>query len=124
MFKPRLLVYLEGPQFRTEIQKTAEVKKIDFYFATQGEQLSQLAKTYVPFLMLIDLSGLDVGWLFRHISIIKNMRPNFPVCVMVPEEQEGIRFRAEKYGCDKIIAKSELIQELPDMIENALRKTS
>lgn len=124
MFKPRLLVYLEGPQFRTEIQKTAEVKKIDFYFATQGEQLSQLAKTYVPFLMLIDLSGLDVGWLFRHISIIKNMRPNFPVCVMVSEEQEGIRFRAEKYGCDKIIAKSELIQELPDMIENALRKTS
>lgn len=124
MFKPRLIVYLEGPKFKSEIQKIAEEKKVDFYFATQGDQLSQLAKTYAPFLMVIDLSGLDVGWLFRHISVLKNMRPNVLLCVMVPEEQEAIRFRAEKYGCDKIITQSELIQELPEIIENALRKTS
>ena len=124
MFRPFLLVYLDGPQFKIQIEAIAEEKKVDYYFATRGDQLSQFIKTYVPFLMLVDLSGLDLGWLFRHISTIKNMRPNFPICVMVPEEQEALRFRAEKYGCDKIIAKSELIQELPDMIENALRKTS
>ena len=124
MFKPRLIAYLEESKFKTKIQEIAELKKIDICFATQGDQLSQLAKTYVPFLMLIDLSGLDAGWLFRHISILKNMRPNFPICVVVPEEQESIKARAEKYGCDKIITQSELIKEFPNIIENAFRKTS
>ncbi len=123
MFKPCLLVYLEGPHFRTEIEKIAEQKKIDFYLAAKGDQLLQLVKTYVPFLMLVDLSGLDSSWLFRHISIIKHTRPDFPICAIVDDEQENMRSRAEKYGCDKIIAKSELIQNLHHIVESALRKT-
>lgn len=123
MFRPFLLVYLDGPQFKTQIEAIAEEKKVDYYFATRGDQLSQFVKTYVPFLMLVDLSGLDSGWLFRHISVIKYIKPTFPICAIIEDDQEDARMRAEKYGCNKILPKSELIQRLPDIIENALRKT-
>lgn len=122
MFKPSFLVYLDGPQFKADIQSIAEAQKVDIHFATQGDQLSQLVKTYAPFFMLVDLSGLDAGWIFRHISIIKNSKPNFSICALVNDDQENVGSRAEKYGCDRIITKSKLIEELPELIEYFLRK--
>ncbi len=123
MFKPCCIIYLETDQHVEKIRKIAEEKKIVFYWAAQGDQLSQIAKTYAPFLMIVDLSGLDSGWLFRHISILSHTKQPFPLCAIVDDEQENVRMRAEKYGCDKIVTKSEFIRKLPDIVESALRKT-
>lgn len=122
MFKPCLIVYLEDLAFHDQIKKIAKDQKVDLYFAGQGDQLSQLIKTYASFLMLVDLSGLDASWIFRHISIIKNINSNFPVCAIVDEDHENIRSRAEKFGCNQIITKSELIPLLPDMIKQFYRR--
>ena len=123
MFKPCILLYFEEAQFKDKIQEIAADKKVEIWFVTRGDQLSQLVKTYVPFILLVDLSGSDSGWLFRHISIIKHTNPNFPICAVIEEDQEDVQMRAEKYGCDKILIKSKLVQKLPDIIERALRKT-
>ena len=94
---------------------------MDFYFATQGEQLSQLAKTLAPSMIIIDLSGLDSEWLFKHISEIRNTRPHLPIIAFIAHVQEAVRERAEKYGCNYIFTKSELLKKLPDRIEKILR---
>ena len=123
MNKPCLLAFVDDLFFQSQIEGIAKAKDIDFYFATRGEQLSQLAKTLAPSVMLIDLSGLDSEWLFRHIIVIGNMRPDLPIIAFVSHVQQDIRDRAEKYGCKFIFTKSELIKRLPETIENILRKT-
>ncbi|GEM_PF-4845114 len=123
MFKPCLLVYVEESSLEVEIQNVLADKKIEIYFATRGDQLSQLVKTYIPFLMVADLSGREPGWIFKHISIIKHAKYDFPICVIINNDEESIRSRAEKYGCDKIILKSEFIKKLPNVVERVLRKS-
>ena len=123
MNKPCLLVFVRDLYFKSRIEGIAEAKKIDYYFATQGEQLSQLAKNLAPFMILLDLSGLDSQWLFRHISQIRNSRTDLPIAVLISHVQEAVRQRAESYGCNFVFTKSELLKKLPETIEKALRKT-
>ncbi|OGQ47003.1 MAG: hypothetical protein A3H42_01180 [Deltaproteobacteria bacterium RIFCSPLOWO2_02_FULL_46_8] len=121
MNKPCLLAFVDDLFFQSRIQGIAGGKRMDFYFATQGEQLSQLAKTLAPSMIIIDLSGLDSEWLFKHISEIRNTRPHLPIIAFIAHVQEAVRERAEKYGCNYIFTKSELLKKLPDRIEKILR---
>jgi len=121
MNKPCLLAFVDDLFFRSQIEGLAEDKKMDFYFATQGEQLAQLAKTLSPSIIVLDLSGLDSEWLFRHISDIRNTRPNLPIVAFISHIQQAVRDRAEKYGCHYIFTKSELMKKLPDTFERILR---
>ena len=123
MDKPLLLAFVRSPYFQSRIQNIAECKKLDFYFGAQGEQMSQLAKTLAPFMVLVDLSGLDSEWLFRHISQVCNTRPELPIVAFISKDQESVRERAERYGCNLIFTKSELFKKLPGAIENFLRKS-
>ena len=122
MQKPSLLAFVDDLHFRSEIERIAQAKEIDFYFAAPGEQLSQLVKTLNPFLILVDLSGQDSEWLFRHMSAIGYARPKLPIVGFVTALQKEVRERAEKYGCRLILEKSELIEKLPDVIENVYRQ--
>ena len=123
MNKPLLLAFVRSPYFQSRIQNVAESKKLDFYFGAQGEQMSQLVKTLVPFMIVVDLSGLDSEWLFRHISQVRNIKSDLPIVAFVSKDQESIQDRAEKYGCNFVFTKSELLGKLPATIENFLRKT-
>ena len=122
MDRPCLLAFVEDFYFRSQIEAIARMKRFDPYFATQGEQLSQLAKTLAPFMMLADLSSSDSEWIFRHITELKATRPDFPIVVFIAPVQEDVRDRAERYGCDLVLSKSELIQKLPSTIDDILRK--
>lgn len=123
MNKPLLLAIVDDLYFQSQIEGIAKSKQIDFYFATQGDQLTQLAKTLAPSIMVADLSGVESEWIFRHIGNISNMRPDLPIVGLVSHVQQTVRERAERYGCKFIFTKSELAKKLPETIEKVLRKT-
>lgn len=107
---------------RTKLEDIARMKDIECYMAGRGEQLSQLAKTINPFLFIVDLSGPDSEWLFRHIAFIKFTRSRLWVVAIVHSSQSEVKSRAESYGCDTVISKAELMKKGADLIERALRK--
>lgn len=120
MVKPCLLAFVDDLFLKSSIDGIAEAKDIDVYFATQGEQLSQLAKTIVPFMLVVDLSGPDSEWLFRHIGEIGYIHPNLPILGFISRVQDDVRTRAEKYGCRAVLTKVDLTKKLPEAIERAL----
>ncbi len=122
MIRPCLLAYVEDWDVRTKLEETARLKNIECYLAGRGEQLSQLAKTFNPFLVIIDLCAPDSEWLFRHIAFVKFTRPHLRIIAMIYPGQLDVKNRAESYGCDMVILKSELIKKAADLIEQALRK--
>ena len=119
--RPCLLAFVDDLYYQSQIEDIAQTKEIETYFVTHGEQLSQLVKTLVPFMLLIDLAGLDSEWIFRHISQVKMDRPHLPVVAFVAPLREDVRDRAEKYGCQRIMVKTELLKQLPQLIEDGLR---
>ena len=121
MLKPCLLAFVDDPSLRSQISAVIETKGAGVYFATEGEQLSQLAKTLKPFMILVDLSELDAEWVFRHITTIVNANPSLPVLSFVDlHTSEAVQDRAKKYGCRSVLLKSELIKILPDLVEKGL----
>ena len=122
MNKPCLLAYARTTFVHSQIETVAEAQKLDAYFATQGEQLSQLVKTMAPFMMLLDLSGQDSGWMFRHISTVKSMKSDFPIVGLVANDEEAMRERAERYGCNAVLTKKELPKKLTKVVQAALEK--
>ncbi len=121
MNKPCALAFVEDQFLRSQFVEAGKSTGVDFYFASQGEQLSQLAKTLAPFLVILDLTGLDTGWLFKHISMIKNSRPKLSIVGYVFIDQEDVRERASHYGCTAVVLKGEIFRKLPDIIESAIR---
>ena len=120
MDKPCLLVYAEDQSLKSQIEEIAGAQNLYIQFATQGDQLSQLAKTFAPFMMVLDLSGLNSEWLFRHIGSIRHAQPDFPMVGLIASGQDEVRDRAEKYGCNRVLTKSELTKALPKVIEHFL----
>ncbi len=121
MRKPCILASVEDLYFQSQLEGIARSRNVELYFASQGEQLSQLVKTFAAFMMVIDLSGVNSDWIFRHISEIIETNPRFPIVVFISHVQEAVRQRAEKYGCRFIFTKSQLIKKLPETIEQILR---
>lgn len=123
MFKPCAIVYLEDPALQNDVQKIADSKNINVSFAGRGDQLAQLVKNNKAFLLIVDLSGLDSAWLFKHLSAIKYTNPEFPIYGILGAEDEAQRSRAEKYGCKQCLLLAEWLSQLPDIIETHLRKS-
>jgi len=121
MKKPCVLAVIESLYFRSQLEGIARSKDVELYFASQGEQLSQLVKTFAPLMMIVDLSGLNSDWIFRHISNIIENNPRFPIVALISHVREDVRQRAEKYGCRFILTKSQLAKKLPETIEQILR---
>ena len=121
MKKPCVLAVIESLYFRSQLEGIARSKDVELYFASQGEQLSQLVKTFAPLMMIVDLSGLNSDWIFRHISNIIENNPRFPIVALISHVREDVRQRAEKYGCRFILTKSQLVKKLPETIEQILR---
>ncbi len=121
MKKPCVLAVIESLYFRSQLEGIARSKDVELYFASQGEQLSQLVKTFAPLMMIVDLSGLNSDWIFRHISNIIENNPRFPIVAFISHVREDVRQRAEKYGCRFILTKSQLAKKLPETIEQILR---
>ena len=121
MKKPCVLAVVDNLYFRSQLEGIARSKDVELYFASQGEQLTQLVKTFAPLMMVADLSGLNSDWIFRHISNIVENNPRFPIVGFVSHVQEDVRQRAEKYGCRFILTKSQLTKKLPETIEQILR---
>ena len=114
-----MLVFVRDSYLRIRIEAIAQLKKVDPYFATQGAQLAQLVKTMNPFMLLVDLSGLDSGWIFRHISTVRMQKVDFPIVAIVPSMQEALKERAERYGCNLVLTKSQVLKKLPKTIDAA-----
>ena len=123
MNKPCLVAYVDDLYFQSQIEGVAKAKKLDFYFAMQGESLSQLVKNFSAFILIVDLTGSNSDWIFRHISEIIGRDSTFPIIGFISHVQEDVRARAEKYGCFKVFAKSELVKRLPDTMDQVLKKT-
>jgi DNA-binding response OmpR family regulator len=117
MNKPCLLIYVEDISLRPLIEEMADAQNLYVQFATQGDQLAQLAKTFAPFMMILDLSGLNSEWLFRHIGSIRHAQPNFPIVGLIASGQDEVGDRAEKYGCNQILTKSEFAKKAPGIIK-------
>ena len=122
MNQPCLLAFVNNSKFQAWLQGIAESKKLDYYFARRGEQLSQLVKTYAAFMLVVDLTGADSEWLFRHISQIRSTNLEIGIIAFASRLQEATRERAQKYGCQFVFTKSELIKNLPEVIETVLRR--
>jgi DNA-binding response OmpR family regulator len=116
MQRPCLLVYVNDTASQSQIENIAQAQNIDVHFAAYGDQLTQLAKTIAPFTIILDLTALDSEWLFRHISSIRGMKPDLPVVALIPELQEETRDRAEKYGCNRLLLKTEIERILPKLV--------
>ena len=123
MNKPSLVAYVSDFYLQLQIEALAKSKKLDFYFATYGESLSQLVKNLSAFVLIADLTEPNSDWIFRNISEIMDRDSSFRVIVFISDFQEDVKGRAEKYGCYIVFTKSELLNKLPNSIERILRKT-
>ena len=121
MLRPCLLAFVEDTSFQSQVETVMRAKGGEVYFATEGEQLSQLAKTLSPFMVLLDLTRLDAEWIYRHIVTIVNDNPKLPVLGMIESNiPMAVRDRATRYGCRLLILKSELLDQLPELVEKGL----
>lgn len=120
MNKPCLLTYLDELSLQSEVEEIAMLQNIYIQYVTQGDQLAQLVKTFAPFMMILDLSGLNSEWLFRHIGSIRHAQPAFPMMALILCGQDDVRDRAEKYGCNYILTKSEFKEKAPEIIKRCL----
>lgn len=121
MLKPCLLAFVEDKDFRSIIETVVRYSGAEAYFAAEGEQLSQLAKTFAPFMVLVDLSELDAEWIFKHISTIKDMNPKLPIFAFLePDAPQSAQDRAEHYGCTAVFPKEKLFEQLPGLVTKAL----
>ena len=118
-----LLAFVDDPGIQTRLESVAEEKQVECYLAKWGEQLSQLAKTLNPFLVVVDLSGQESEWLFKHINIIKHENPRLRIVAMTNAGQTDVKERADSYGCDLTLSKPDLFRRFPEIIESALGKT-
>jgi hypothetical protein len=120
MEKPCLLIYLDDPSLQSRVEEVAGLQSLYVQKATQGDQLSQLVKTFAPFMIILDLTGLNSEWLFRHMGSIRNEFPLFPMVGLVPSNQDDVRDRAEKYGCSQVLTKAEFSKTLPKILNRFL----
>ena len=120
--RPCLLAFVDDPGIQTRIESVAEEKQVECYLAKWGEQLSQLAKTLNPFLVVADLSGQESEWLFKHLNIIKYERPRLRIVAMINAAQTDIEDRAASYGCDLVLPKPEFFRRFPGIVEAVLGK--
>jgi CheY-like chemotaxis protein len=120
MNQPCLLAYLEDPPLEEFIQKLSEDKGMDFYFATFGEQLTQYVNSFVPFMMLVDMTGLETSWLFRHVAEVKNAKPRFPIVALTGKDEESMKNRLESAGCNAVLNKKEFTEKFPELVESYL----
>ena len=119
-----MIAYLEGPEFEALIKTVVEEKGVEYYLVHQGDQLSQLAKTYNPFLMLLDLCSPESGWLFKHITEVKSLKPRLPIVVIYNPMDSAIQMRAQSYGCDFLISRHDFIEQFPLIVESTLKQPS
>lgn len=117
-----LLAFIDDQGIQARISGVAEEKQVECYLARWGEQLSQLAKTLNPFLVVIDLSGRDSEWLFKHINIIKYNNPRLRIVGMTEQGQTDIEDRAASAGCDMVLSKPEFFRRFPGIVEAVLGK--
>ena len=125
MEQPCCLAFVDDEKLRSQLEVLFKAKKIDHYFIRQGEQVVQLVKNWMPFMLLVGLTSTSSGWLFRYIAAIEALHSSFPIVAFVSNDaEEAVWQRAETYGCSFVFKESELLQELPDIIENILTKKS
>ncbi len=122
MNQPVCLGYIEDENLRAGLQQIASENGFDCFFAERGEQLSQLVKRWVPFMLVADLCGTGNEWLYSHIAAIDFLYPEFPMAAVIPDHEEQARQRVESYGCRYVMAKSEWPKQLSRIIVRVLEK--
>ena len=122
MSKPICFIYVEDLDFREKLREVVLTLDINEYFLTRGDQIYQLVKNWVPFMLVVDLTGPESEWIFKHIAMIESSVPDFPILAIVPDNQEHARQRAESYGCGIILTKKEFAKKIHAQIERVLRK--
>jgi hypothetical protein len=105
-----------------DLEAIFKEKGVSCYFLKQGDPLTQLAKTWAPFMLLVDLTGQESEWIFRHIAQLEETFTNFPVVAVVKEIEDAVHRRAESCGCRFVLSEENLIEKLPDIIEDIIER--
>lgn len=107
--------------FQSQIEVAVKAEGARCEFATRGDHLAQMVRNFKPFLMLLDLSGHDTDWIYKHIGDIKERNPSFPIVAFLSHVQEAEKARAESAGCDSVLPKSVFSKSLPKIIKKYLK---
>lgn len=122
MNKPVCLVYVEDKEICGNLKQLADQNGFECFFAVQGEQLAQLVKTWAPFMLMVDLCGIQNEWIYRHLTVIDFLYPEFPMVAIISGDEEHVRHRAESYGCRFALTKKECAEKLPFLVLGILSK--
>lgn len=122
MDKPVCLAYIEDETIHAELENLARESGFECFFAVHGEQLAQLIKSWAPFMLIVDLCGIQNEWIYRHLTVIDFLYPEFPMVAVIPEDEEHVRHRVESYGCRFALTKSECTEKLPELLLDILGK--
>jgi hypothetical protein len=120
MNHPRIIVYIENQTFRSPLETSAAKQSVDPYFATQGEHLTQLITSFVPIMMVVDMTGRETSWLYRYVSEITYDNPKFPIVAIAPAGEEAIVRRLESTGCKAILTNRDFEEKIEGIIERVV----
>ena len=107
--------------FQSQIELAAKAEGAAVQFVSRGEHLAEMVRNFKPFLLVLDLSGSDSEWIYKHIGDIKERQPDFPIVAFIPHILEAEKMRAESAGCDAVFAKSIFSKKLPQIIKKYLK---
>ncbi|MBI4388433.1 MAG: hypothetical protein HY582_05265 [Candidatus Omnitrophica bacterium] len=109
-----LLVFSSDVGARLQIQTLAKKELIDCFFLSYGDHVADMVKRLEPFFLIIDFTSEGAQWSIKHLSEIKSRYSTLRIIGLVgPEVGEGDITRFERSGCDTILAKDSLMQQLP-----------
>jgi CheY-like chemotaxis protein len=120
MEQPTVLVVVDDLFFLTKIQTTLRHLGLMTQVMTQRTALQEYVRTALaPVLMIVDLT-LRVDDAVSVISAMRAMDSGAPVSILAfgAHVAVGMRQQALQAGADRVVAKSEFANHLPDLIQH------
>jgi CheY-like chemotaxis protein len=121
VLNPKVLVVEDSSDTRQMLKRALELKGYRVIEAGDGREALELAKAYLPHLMIIDLNlpvidGLET---IKHVRLMKGPLGQVPIVVITAYDVYGMEEAAHEAGCNAYVSKpldlGELDKSLKDL---------
>jgi len=123
MSKARILYIEDNPDNMILVQRVLMVEGYEVLEASNGIEGVARAKEILPDIVITDINLPDIdGYEITHRLKTHDATAHIPVVAMTANVMKKDRENVEQAGCDGYISKPIDIDELPQQIENFLKK--
>ncbi len=118
------LILLDDLIFRVKIEDAMKKAGFDYLFAASAKDLNSKLQERRPALIVLDLNYKTDSSLEVITALKSNQKTSgIPVLAYVSHVQVDLKQAALERGCDRVIARSALSQNLPQVLSDFQRDT-